>query len=145
MDYICPLIIWKFKPDFNPKNKFELIDSKLPYYRPLRLTSDYVQMLKVLGWRKTAKEKTLCEFAIIFIASSRLGETIWLSQWKLSQLSGSTFSGAVQAGSDHCVCEWIYHSNESHWAVLCCGAVYCAVQGGSKTLVPSVSTGAQMT
>ena len=24
------------------------------------------------------------------------------------------------------------HSNESYWAVLSCGAVYCAVQGGSK-------------
>jgi len=24
------------------------------------------------------------------------------------------------------------HSNENHWAVLSCGAVYCAVQGGSK-------------
>ena len=23
------------------------------------------------------------------------------------------------------------HSNESYWAVLFCGAVYCAVQGGS--------------
>ena len=23
------------------------------------------------------------------------------------------------------------HSNESYWAVLCCGAVYYAVQGGS--------------
>ena len=26
------------------------------------------------------------------------------------------------------------HSNESHWAVLSCGAVYYAVQGGSNVL-----------
>ena len=24
------------------------------------------------------------------------------------------------------------HSNESYWAVLACGSVYCAVQGGSN-------------
>ena len=25
-----------------------------------------------------------------------------------------------------------YHSNESYWAVLSCGTVYCDVQGGSN-------------
>ena len=27
---------------------------------------------------------------------------------------------------------WCYHSNESYWAVLSCGTVYYAVQGGSN-------------
>ena len=27
---------------------------------------------------------------------------------------------------------WYDHSNESYWAVLSCGTVYCAVQGSTK-------------
>jgi len=57
----CLLIIFNFKPDLIPNDKFQLIDSKLPYYRPLRLMSDFAQMQKDLGWRKTAKERKKCE------------------------------------------------------------------------------------
>lgn len=57
----CLLIIFNFKPDLIPNDKFQLIDSKLPYYRPLRLMSDFAQMQKDLGWRKTAKVRKKCE------------------------------------------------------------------------------------
>ena len=30
---------------------------------------------------------------------------------------------------------WYDHSNESYWAVLSCGTVYYAVQGGSKNVL----------